>query len=70
MIYFQGNYVAFIVCILDLMKEEHYTLYIDSYPNDFDLLDGLMELFLVFREFIKGNVYPDDWISMTMIQNK
>lgn len=64
-----GNYVAFIVGILDLMKDDHYKLYIESYPNDYELLDGLMELFLVFREFVKDNVYPKAWISMTMIQN-
>ena len=52
------------------MKDEHYTQYIESYESDFDLLDGLVELFLVFREFIKGKVYPDDWVSMIMIQNR
>lgn len=62
--------MAFIVGILDLMKDDHYKLYIESYPNDYELLDGLMELFLVFREFVKDNVYPKAWISMTMIQNK
>ena len=62
--------MAFIIGVLDLMRDEHYDLYVDSYHTDFDLLDGLMELFLVFREFIKDNVYSKAWISMTMIQNK
>jgi len=64
-----GNYIAFIVSMLDLMLDDHYKLYIESYQSDFDLLDGLVELFLVFREFIKGNVYSEDWVSMIMIQN-
>ncbi|XP_012553779.2 dedicator of cytokinesis protein 1 isoform X1 [Hydra vulgaris] len=64
-----GNYVTFVICILDLMKDNHYEQYLASYDSDLDLLDGLMELFLVIREFIKGNVFPPDWTSMIMIQN-
>ena len=51
------------------MKDNHYEQYLASYQTDLDLLDGLMELFLVIREFIKGNVFPQDWTSMIMIQN-
>ena len=52
------------------MEDEHYILYVDSYHDDGDLLDSLMELFLLFREFIKETIYPADWMSMAMIQNK
>ena len=52
------------------MDDEHYTLYVDSYPDDSELLDSLMELFLLFREFIKETIYPADWMSMAMVQNK
>ena len=65
----RGNYVAFIISMLDLMKEQHYIAYVTSYKDDYALLDGLMELFLVFRELIQGNIYPRDWVSMKMIQN-
>ena len=58
------------ISILDLMEDEHYAEYVRSYPEDSELLDSLMELFLLFREFIKENVYPADWMSMTMVQNK
>ena len=65
----KGNYVAFIVSMLDIMKEQHYSSYISSYKDNYALLDALMELFVVFREFVRGNVYPSDWVSMKMIQN-
>lgn len=64
-----GNYVAFIISILDLMEDDHYIEYVDSYEDDSKLLDCLMELFLLFREFIKEKVYAEDWMSMTMVQN-
>ena len=62
--------MAFIISILDLMEDDHYVEYVNSYHDDTLLLDCLMELFLLFREFIKEKVYPDDWMSMTMVQNK
>lgn len=62
--------MAFIIGILDLMEDEHYTEYMDSFDDDSELLDCLMEFLLLFREFVKGNVYPPDWLSMTMVQNK
>lgn len=62
--------MAFIISILDLMSDDHYMEYVDSYRDDSELLDSLMELFLLFREFIKETVYPADWMSMTMVQNK
>ena len=62
--------MAFIISLLDLMDDEHYALYVDSYPDDSELLDSLMELFLLFREFIKETIYPADWMSMAMVQNK
>eukprot|EP00794_Sanderia_malayensis_P005649 gene5649-6345_t len=66
-----GNYVACIICILDdtFMKDSHYQIFIESF-NEEDLLHCLIELFLVFREFISTSVYSKDWLSMTMVQNQ
>eukprot|EP00795_Rhopilema_esculentum_P012407 gene12407-3070_t len=67
-----GNYVACIICILDdtFMKDKHYQIFIESLTDRGELLDCLIELFLVFRDFISTSVYPRDWLSMTMVQNQ
>jgi len=67
-----GNYVASIICILDdtFMKDRHYQIFINDATKNGELLECLIELFLVFREFITTSVYPRDWLSMTMVQNQ
>ncbi|XP_048584524.1 dedicator of cytokinesis protein 1 isoform X2 [Nematostella vectensis] len=64
-----GSYVACLIAMLQLMDEDHYRMYIDQFSSRLDLLDFLMELFLLFREFVSNNVYPKDWVVMTMVQN-
>ena len=32
--------------------------------------DFLMETFIMFKHLIGKNVYPSDWVIMTMMQNK
>ena len=34
------------------------------------LQDFLMEIFLLFREFVSDNIFPKDWMVMTMVQNR
>ena len=29
-----------------------------------------MEIFLLFREFVSDNIFPKDWMVMTMVQNR
>ena len=36
----------------------------------FILQDFLMELFLLFRELLSNNIFPKDWMVMTMVQNR
>ncbi|KAJ7356302.1 Dedicator of cytokinesis protein 2 [Desmophyllum pertusum] len=64
-----GNYVACLVAMLQLMDEKHYQMYVQHFPSDQDLLDFLMELFMLFREFVSNNIFPKDWMVMTMVQN-
>lgn len=64
-----GNYVACLIAMLQLMDEKHYQKYVLHFPSDQDLLDFLMELFLLFRELLSNNIFPKDWMVMTMVQN-
>ncbi|KAI8499441.1 Dedicator of cytokinesis protein 2 [Branchiostoma belcheri] len=64
-----GSFVACMTGILRQMNEYHYQAYIDAFPSRSDLLDFLMEIFMVFRDLVSKNVYPRDWVVMTMHQN-
>uniref|UniRef100_A0A8B9CU60 Dedicator of cytokinesis 2 n=1 Tax=Anser brachyrhynchus TaxID=132585 RepID=A0A8B9CU60_9AVES len=37
--------------------------------RDDPLIDFLMETFIMFKDLIGKNVYPSDWIAMSMVQN-
>ena len=57
------------VAVLRQMHEFHYNEYIKLFDTDFDLLDFLMEILLVFQDLMSKNVYPKDWNEMIMLQN-
>ena len=38
---YQGNYVACLIAMLQLMDEKHYQKYVAHFPSDQDLLVGL-----------------------------
>ncbi|XP_040200610.1 dedicator of cytokinesis protein 2 isoform X1 [Rana temporaria] len=65
-----GNFVACMTAILDQMGDQHYTHYIEIFQSSSDLLDFLMETFIMFKDLIGKNVYPSDWITMSMVQNR
>ncbi|KAK3743713.1 hypothetical protein QZH41_012379, partial [Actinostola sp. cb2023] len=65
-----GNYVACLTAMLQLMDADHFQKYMSNFSSLDQLRDFLMELFLLFREFVSNNVYPKDWIVMTMVQNR
>lgn len=66
----QGNCVAVMISLLRQMKEFHYNEYIQLFDTDFDLLDFLMEILLVFQDLMSKNVHPKDWNEMIMLQNR
>uniref|UniRef100_A0A8C3MXL1 Dedicator of cytokinesis 1 n=1 Tax=Geospiza parvula TaxID=87175 RepID=A0A8C3MXL1_GEOPR len=41
-----------------------------SMGRDSELIDFLMETFIMFKNLIGKNVYPFDWVIMNMMQNK
>ena len=58
------------ISILRQMTEYHYSEYINAFSTRVDLVDFLMEIFLVFRDLISKGVYPLDWMTMIMQQNR
>uniref|UniRef100_A0A8C4YDA8 Dedicator of cytokinesis 2 n=1 Tax=Gopherus evgoodei TaxID=1825980 RepID=A0A8C4YDA8_9SAUR len=41
-----------------------------SMGRDDTLIDFLMETFIMFKDLIGKNVYPSDWMAMSMVQNR
>ncbi|XP_016426510.1 dedicator of cytokinesis protein 2-like [Sinocyclocheilus rhinocerous] len=56
--------------ILSQMDDRHYSRYIETFSGTTDLVDFLMETFLLFKDLIGKHVYPSDWVTMIMVQNR
>ncbi|XP_078264532.1 dedicator of cytokinesis protein 2-like [Rhinoraja longicauda] len=65
-----SNYVACMTAILSQMEVSHYVNYINTFQTRRDLMDFLMETFILFKDLIGKNVYPPDWMVMSMVQNR
>ncbi|NXN79491.1 DOCK2 protein, partial [Bombycilla garrulus] len=66
----QSHYVACMAAILSQMDKEHYSTYIQAFPSRPELMDFLMETFILFKDLIGKTVYPGDWVVMNMVQNR
>uniref|UniRef100_A0A665TXS6 Dedicator of cytokinesis 2 n=1 Tax=Echeneis naucrates TaxID=173247 RepID=A0A665TXS6_ECHNA len=62
--------VACMTAILSQMDDRHYATYIETFTGTTDLVDFLMESFLLFKDLIGKHVYPSDWMAMIMVQNR
>ncbi|KAF3828310.1 hypothetical protein GH733_005007 [Mirounga leonina] len=56
--------------ILNQMGDQHYSFYIETFQTSSELVDFLMETFIMFKDLIGKNVYPGDWMAMSMVQNR
>ncbi|XP_055487772.1 dedicator of cytokinesis protein 2-like [Leucoraja erinacea] len=56
--------------ILSQMEVSHYVNYINTFQTRRDLMDFLMETFILFKDLIGKNVYPADWMVMSTVQNR
>ncbi|XP_051896734.1 dedicator of cytokinesis protein 5 isoform X1 [Pristis pectinata] len=65
-----GTFVACMIAILKQIEDYHYTHYINTFKTRHDIIDFLMETFIMFKDLIGKNVYPSDWIVMNMVQNR
>uniref|UniRef100_A0A8B9EI45 Dedicator of cytokinesis 2 n=1 Tax=Anser cygnoides TaxID=8845 RepID=A0A8B9EI45_ANSCY len=65
-----SHYVACMAAILSQMDKDHYSSYIQAFPSRAELMDFLMETFILFKDLIGKTVYPSDWMVMNMVQNR
>uniref|UniRef100_A0A8C3ES62 Dedicator of cytokinesis 2 n=1 Tax=Corvus moneduloides TaxID=1196302 RepID=A0A8C3ES62_CORMO len=67
---FSHHFVACMTAILNQMNDQHYSVYIETFQTSSELVDFLMETFIMFKDLIGKNVYPSDWMAMSMVQNR
>uniref|UniRef100_A0A8C3T2H6 Dedicator of cytokinesis 2 n=1 Tax=Chelydra serpentina TaxID=8475 RepID=A0A8C3T2H6_CHESE len=65
-----SHFVACMTAILNQMDNQHYSFYIETFQTSSELVDFLMETFIMFKDLIGKNVYPSDWMAMSMVQNR
>nr|XP_035956987.1 dedicator of cytokinesis protein 5-like [Halichoerus grypus] len=58
------------IAILRQMDDSHYSHYISTFKTRQDLVDFLMETFIMFKDLIGKNVYAKDWMVMNMTQSR
>jgi dedicator of cytokinesis protein 3 len=71
--FLQGYLVACLVGILQLMDTSHYRLIwneLSARESTKPLKDFLLRLFLVFRDLVKQDVFPQDWFVMKAETNQ
>ncbi|XP_009328538.1 PREDICTED: dedicator of cytokinesis protein 2-like [Pygoscelis adeliae] len=66
----RSHYVACMAAILSQMDKDLYSSYIKAFPSRPELMDFLMETFILFKDLIGKMVYPSDWMVMNMVQNR
>uniref|UniRef100_A0A8D3CAS1 Dedicator of cytokinesis 1 n=1 Tax=Scophthalmus maximus TaxID=52904 RepID=A0A8D3CAS1_SCOMX len=65
-----GSFVASMTATLRQMDDYHYAHLISTFGKiRSDVVDFLMETFIMFKDLIGKNVYPSDWVIMNMMQN-
>ncbi|XP_031426793.1 dedicator of cytokinesis protein 5 [Clupea harengus] len=62
-----SHYLACMTAILKQMDTIHYAHYINTFKTLQDLIDFLMETFIMFKDLM-GNVFPSDWMLMNLLQ--
>ncbi|XP_075412609.1 dedicator of cytokinesis protein 5 [Tenrec ecaudatus] len=65
-----GSFVACMISILRQMDDSHYSHYINTFKTIQDIVDFLMETFIMFKDLIGKNVYAKDWMVMNMTQSR
>ncbi|KAJ7403376.1 hypothetical protein BTVI_77545 [Pitangus sulphuratus] len=65
-----GIFVACMTAILRQMDDFHYSHYISTFKTRQDIIDFLMETFIMFKDLIGKNVYAADWMVMNMMQSR
>lgn len=70
---FQGCLVACLIGLLQLLDEFHYKrlweIVMGSHQDRKPLKDFLLRAFLVFRNLVRMEVFPQDWLVIKMLTN-
>ncbi|XP_068800109.1 dedicator of cytokinesis protein 2-like isoform X3 [Struthio camelus] len=66
----RSHYVACMTAVLSQMDADHYRSYIEAFSSRPELMDFLMETFILFKDLIGKTVHPADWMVMNMVQNR
>ncbi|XP_077981762.1 dedicator of cytokinesis protein 3-like isoform X1 [Glandiceps talaboti] len=64
-----GQFVACLINTLKVMKEEHFTNLLNSFPDRKPLKEFITRIFMVFKELVKKDIFPQDWMVMRMATN-
>jgi len=59
--------VACLIGVLQLMDQFHYNRLWEEFTDSKPLRNLLLRVFLVFRDLIKQDVFPFDWVSMKLL---
>uniref|UniRef100_A0A8D0D8M7 Dedicator of cytokinesis 5 n=1 Tax=Sander lucioperca TaxID=283035 RepID=A0A8D0D8M7_SANLU len=62
-----GHYLACMTAILKQMDDRHYAHYISTFKTRQDIVDFLMETFIMFKDLM-GDVFAADWMIMNLVQ--
>ncbi|KAM9312793.1 dedicator of cytokinesis protein 5 [Gastrophryne carolinensis] len=65
-----GRFVACMMAVLRQMQDYHYDHYISTFRTRQDIIDFLMETFIMLKDLSGKRVFPRDWMIITMTQNK
>lgn len=64
-----GNLVTCLIGLLEQMDSFHYNRLWDEFHERKPLRDLLFRIFLLFRDLIKQDVFPNDWAVMKLLTN-
>ncbi|XP_061529041.1 dedicator of cytokinesis protein 5 isoform X1 [Phycodurus eques] len=62
-----GHYLSCMTAVLKQMDDMHYAHYIGTFKTRQDIIDFLMETFIMFKDLM-GKVFPADWMIMNLVQ--
>ncbi|KAJ1522281.1 hypothetical protein ONE63_002583 [Megalurothrips usitatus] len=65
-----GNLVACLIGLLQLLDEYHYARLWEELGDHKPTKDFLLRVFLVFRDLVKQEVFPPDWLVIKMAANQ
>ncbi|XP_052125383.1 dedicator of cytokinesis protein 4 isoform X2 [Frankliniella occidentalis] len=65
-----GSLVACLIGLLQLLDEYHYSSLWEDLGDHKPTKDFLLRVFLVFRDLVKQEVFPSDWLIIKMVANQ